>query len=128
MAEIVCPERTHDTPHTAGEPPAGAGAGGSGCCVSSSGSGSGDGVSFGCGIALGVAVTVIKLGEGVAESAALLRAASIAATISAVASIPISPISSGFGFGLNSSESSISYCQMSRLKQPKALRHQPETI
>ena len=58
-----------------------------------------------------MAVTVIRLGEGVAESAALLRAASIAATISAVASIPISPINSGFGFGLNSSESSVSYCQ-----------------
>ena len=48
-----------------------------------------------------MAVTVIRLGEGVAESAALLRAASIAATISAAASIPISPIGSGFGFGLN---------------------------
>lgn len=32
VAEIVCPERTHDTPYTAGGPTAGAGACAGACC------------------------------------------------------------------------------------------------
>lgn len=63
------------------------------------------------GVLLGVAVTVTWLGEGDADGDVRLWAVTIAAAIKATDSTQMSAISIGFGLDLNSSESSVSYCQ-----------------